>query len=178
VGEIRDFETAETAIRAALTGHLVFSTLHTNDSVGAVARLLDMGIEPYLVASSVLAFAAQRLVRRICPECREDYTPDETERIRAEREFVSAPVERWQRGAGCEACRHTGFKGRSAIFELLGVDESLRDLILTRASTGEIKKLLGSEFLTMRADGVRKINGGVTTVGEVLRVTGMDDNGV
>jgi len=178
VGEIRDYETAETAIRAALTGHLVLSTLHTNDAIGGVARLLDMGVEPYLVASSVLGFAAQRLVRRICRECREVYEPDEATRIRVEREFTSGRVEAWMRGAGCPICHQTGYRGRTAIFELLVTDEKLRELILRRASTGEIKRTVGAYTPTMRADGLRKINEGITTVDEVLRVTEMEDNGL
>ena len=178
VGEIRDYETAETAIRAALTGHLVLSTLHTNDAIGAVARLLDMGVEPYLVASSVLGFAAQRLVRRICRECRVSFEPDEATRIRVEREFTSGKVETWMRGAGCAVCHKTGYRGRTAIFELLVTDEKLRELILRRASTGEIKRTVGAYVPTMRADGLRKINEGITTVDEVRRVTEMEENGV
>jgi len=178
VGEIRDYETAETAIRSALTGHLVLSTLHTNDAMGAVARLLDMGVEPYLIASSVLGFAAQRLVRRICRECKENYEPDEATRIRAEKEFVSGKVEKWVRGAGCGVCHNTGYQGRTAIFELLTMDEVLRELVLRRAAVGEIKKAVGLKLVTMRADGLRRINQGITTVDEVLRVTEMEENGI
>ncbi len=145
VGEIRDFETAETAIRTALTGHLVFSTLHTNDAAGCVTRLLDMGIEPYLAASSLECAIAQRLVRLICPDCR---------------------------GAGCSACRQTGYKGRTAIFEFLHLDDDIRDLILRRASAGEIAKLARSRGMrTLREDGMEKVRQGLTTKEEVMRVT-------
>lgn len=150
VGEVRDFETAETAIRTSLTGHLVFSTLHTNDAAGCITRLLDMGIEPYLVASSLECAVAQRLVRLLCPPCR---------------------------GKGCHGCRQTGYKGRTAIFEFLLLDDEIRSLILKRASAGEIAKLARSKGMrTLRADGMEKVRQGLTSVAEVMRVTEMESS--
>ena len=148
VGEVRDFETAEITIRIALTGHLVFSTLHTNDAAGGVTRLLDMGIEPYLAASSVECFIAQRLVRIICHDCR---------------------------GRGCESCKFTGYKGRTAIYEFLVMDENIKDMVLNRASSDQIKKrALQSGMHTLRMDGLEKIKAGLTTLNEVIRVTQQD----
>ncbi|AKJ64887.1 GspE/PulE family protein [Kiritimatiella glycovorans] len=176
VGEIRDKETAEIAIRAALTGHLVFSTLHTNDSAGAVTRLLDMGIEPFLVASSVEAIVAQRLVRTLCPHCRRPWTG---ERSMLEREGF--PVDRLSdhtiyEAAGCEACLHTGFLGRAGIFEVLPITERVRPLIVDRASAARIKSSAGREGLkSLRHDGWEKVLEGKTTIEEVLRVTEEDE---
>ncbi len=148
LGEVRDFETAETAIRTALTGHLVFSTLHTNDAAGCMTRLLDMGIEPYLAASSLECAIAVRLVRLICPECR---------------------------AKGCPQCRQTGYKGRTGIFEFLVLDEDIRALVLRRASAGEITKMACSKGMrTLREDGMEKVRRGLTTIEEVMRVTEMD----
>lgn len=176
VGEIRDLETAEIAIRAALTGHLVFSTLHTNDSAGAITRLLDMGIEPFLVSSSVEAIIAQRLVRTICEDCREEYRPD-PELLR-EIGFPIAEVAttRFYRGRGCEECRFTGFRGRTGIYEILVVSEALRPLIIERAPSTTIKQMacqLGMR--TLRDDGWVKVRAGRTTVEEVARVTQEDE---
>lgn len=164
VGEVRDFETAELAIRTALTGHLVFSTLHTNDASSGVTRLLDMGIEPYLVASSVETFIAQRLVRLICPECKEE--------IKSDKLKIKGPV---YHGRGCEACKFTGFYGRSAIYEILFIDDSIRDLILAKASAAEIKKkALSLGMKTLRDHGLEEIAKGRTTLEEVLRVTELE----
>jgi len=169
VGEVRDPETAEITIRSALTGHLVFSTLHTNDAAGGVARLLDMGAEPYLVASSVLGFIAQRLVRVVCPACDEPaaLAPDVAEQFG----YADVPAV-LHRGRGCEGCKGTGYQGRTAIYEFLVVDEAVQALILRRASAGEIARAARQEGMrTLRQDGWRKILQGVTTPEEVLRVT-------
>jgi len=172
VGEIRDAETAEIAIRAALTGHLVFSTLHTNDSSGAFTRLIDMGVEPFLVASAVVAVVAQRLVRRLCPECRREAHKD-IESLRA----VGFPDDKMESGrifeaAGCEKCVGTGYRGRSGIFELLQVTEAIESLVIGRRPTHEIRQRAMEEGLTtLRDDGWQKVAEGVTTVDEVVRVS-------
>jgi general secretion pathway protein E len=172
VGEIRDLETAEIAIQASLTGHLVFSTLHTNDAAGAITRLIDMGVEPFLVSSSVIAIMAQRLVRIICPKCREEYAPP-VESLRAL--GLSAgdlPRGKVSRGRGCDHCMGTGYRGRSGIFELLHIDEEIRQLILDRISSNIIKKkAIEKGMLTLRRDGAMKVANGVTTIEEVLRIT-------
>ncbi len=171
VGEARDPETAEITIRSALTGHLVFSTLHTNDAAGGVTRLLDMGIEPFLVASSVLCFIAQRLVRVVCPSCAEEQ-PADPELLR---EFqVTEPLPPFLRiGRGCQQCKNTGYKGRTAIYEFLVVNEPIQQLILKRASSQEIAKAAQQidKMRTLRQDGWQKILKGMTTPQEVLRVT-------
>ncbi len=170
VGEVRDAETAEITIRSALTGHLVFSTLHTNEAAGGVTRLLDMGIEPFLVASSVLCFIAQRLVRVVCGECAEDRVPDPS---LLQQFGVSPPLPPAIRyGRGCPACKGTGYKGRTAIYEFLPIDEPIQRLMLRRASSQEIAQAaLGAGAMrTMRQDGWRKVLKGRTTPEEVLRV--------
>ncbi|MEW5767490.1 MAG: type II secretion system ATPase GspE [bacterium] len=166
VGEIRDLETAEIAIQASLTGHLVFSTLHTNDAAGAVTRLIDMGIEPYLIASSVEGILAQRLVRVICPECKEPYLPDPVSLEETQ------PGKALYRGKGCKQCLSTGYYGRTGIFEFLLIDDEIRKLILSRTPTKIIKEQarnLGMK--TLREDGWEKVAQGRTTIEEVLRVT-------
>ena len=176
VGEIRDKETAEIAIRAALTGHLVFSTLHTNDAPGAITRLIDMGIEPFLIASSLEAIIAQRLVRCLCPACRRPWKvkPDFLDKI-------GFPRERRTEGAiyeaaGCERCRQMGFRGRTAIYEILAVQEAIRTLITARASTSELKTTaLRAGMRTLRTDGWSKVLQGLTTLDEVLRVSEEDE---
>ena len=176
VGEIRDLETAENAIRAALTGHLVFSTLHTNDAAGAVTRLLDMGIEPFLVASSVDGLVAQRLVRRLCKVCRSPRDVKE-----GYLESVGFPTDLLSEGTvyeavGCDECRSTGFKGRTGIYEIILVDDSIRPLIVTRSSSNLIKQqALKNGMRTLRDDGWRKVLEGTTTIEEVLRVTEEDE---
>jgi type II secretion system protein E len=176
VGEIRDLETAEIGIRAALTGHLVFSTLHTNDAAGAVTRLLDMGIEPFLVSSSVEALIAQRLVRTICEACKEEYRPD-AELLRE----VGFPVDKlartkFYRGRGCEECRFTGYKGRMGIYEILVMAENLRPLIIERTSSNTLKQAaIANGMKTLRDDGWHKVMQGITTVEEVARVTQEDE---
>jgi len=169
VGEIRDVETAEIAIQAALTGHLVFSTLHTNDAPSSITRLVDMGIEPFLVASSVIGVVAQRLVRKVCPYCKEPYTPTEEElrELGLEGE-TSSPF--W-RGRGCEQCLGTGYLGRTAIYEILPIDKEIRRLILEGRDSDEIKERARERGMkTLRDDGAIKVKMGITTPEEVLRV--------
>ncbi|MFQ5490833.1 MAG: GspE/PulE family protein, partial [Phycisphaerae bacterium] len=169
VGEIRDLETAETAINASLTGHLVFSTLHTNDAATAATRLLDMGVEPYLVASSVEGVLAQRLVRRICPDCKEEYEPNPDE---IPRDMKLAPGEKFFRGKGCRDCRHTGFRGRLGIFEMLLMNDDLRQMVIEHASATKIMEAAQNQGLKlMRDDGWEKVRKGLTTSEEVNRVT-------
>ena len=170
VGEIRDSETAEIAVQASLTGHLVFSTLHTNDAPGAVTRLADMGVEPYLVASSLEAVLAQRLVRVICPGCAESYRPSEPEAVQAT--FGQAPPPELHRGAGCRECQGTGYRGRTGVFELMHVTEAVRSLVLQRASARQIRRqALADGMASLRQDGWRHVLAGRTSVEEVLRVT-------
>ena len=169
IGEIRDQETAEIAVQASLTGHLVFSTLHTNDAPSAPTRLVDMGIEPYLVASSLEMVVAQRLVRLICPECKQPDTRDEI-RLAAKNMHLPLP-ETYFFGAGCRACRGTGYRGRAGIFELMPVNEPLRALILKNRSASEIRQLtLQHDMSTLHGDGWRLVLHGQTTLEEVLRV--------
>jgi len=171
VGEVRDPETAEITIRSALTGHLVFSTLHTNDAAGGITRLLDMGIEPFLVASSVLCFIAQRLVRVICPSCQGEQPPPPG--LREEFGLTGEVPSLLRYGRGCAACKGTGYKGRTAIYEFLVVTEPIQQLILRRASSHEIAQVAQQtgKMRTLRQDGWQKIQRGLTTPQEVLRVT-------
>jgi general secretion pathway protein E len=174
VGEIRDRETAEIAIQASLTGHLVFSTLHTNDAAGAVTRLLDMGVEAFLVSSSVIAIIAQRLVRVICRECREPYRPDPSliKEIGLDGSSETLFDGSFYRGKGCTACLQTGYRGRSGIYELLVIDDHIRGLIMSGADSNVIRrKAIEQGMTTLFRDGVDKIVKGITTVDEVLRVT-------
>ena len=178
IGEVRDEETARIAIQAALTGHLVFSTLHTNDSAGAVSRMLDIGVEPYLVASSLIAVVAQRLVRVICPECRTTYSPTQ-EDLKLMRELKLTPADLPDglliKGMGCDNCFDTGYTGRTAIYEILGIDDEIRSLCVDRASATAIKRsAMERGLITLRADGIRKVKSGQSTMEEVLRVTQMD----
>jgi len=175
VGEVRDFETAEIAIQASLTGHLVFSTLHTNDAPGAFTRLLDMGVEPYLVASAIEAVVAQRLVRRLCPTCRKPVTPDPA--LLEEIGFPRAAVgQTLYEPAGCERCRKTGFAGRCGIFELLPVTEAVRSLVTGRASASQIRRqALADGMRPLREDGWAKVIDGLTSIEEVLRATEEED---
>jgi type IV pilus assembly protein PilB len=174
VGEIRDLETAETAIRAALTGHLVFTTLHTNDASGALTRLMDMGVEPYMTSSSVLGALAQRLVRTICPKCKESYPAEE--KVIDNLALSKTEDLFFFRGKGCNNCRQTGYKGRNALFEFLVVNDPIRDLILKRAPSTMIKdaarETLGMK--TLWEDGIDKVLKGITTIEEVSRVTGQE----
>jgi type IV pilus assembly protein PilB len=169
VGEIRDRETAEIAIHASLTGHLVFSTLHTNDASGAAVRLIDMGVEPFLLASSLVAVVAQRLVRKICPNCREEQQvlPEVWKRIGQKQGDIKA-----YHGKGCALCLERGYKGRTAIFEVLTVNESIRELISKRASSDEISRAAqGHGMKTLSQSGIEKLKEGITTIDDVLRVT-------
>ena len=172
VGEIRDFETAEIAIHAALTGHLVFSTLHTNDAAGAITRLLDMGVEPYLASSSVIGIMAQRLVRLICPKCKESYTP--TPESLAEVGLKPSNLKEgvlW-RGKSCPFCLNTGYWGRTGIFELLVIDDEIRDMITNKKEANLIKqKAVSKGMTTLQQAGVEKVLSGITTLEEILRVT-------
>ncbi|MEM9420573.1 MAG: ATPase, T2SS/T4P/T4SS family [Planctomycetota bacterium] len=185
VGEIRDRETAELAIQAALTGHMVFSTLHTNDAASAVTRLLDLGIEPYLVSSSLLAVMAQRLVRRVCGECSQPLDAvatqealaslqlDEIDRNQHDaNQFGEYHEGKLFRGKGCPACRDTGYRGRVGLYEYLSVDEELREAIQERAAASALKHIARRHGMrTLRDDGIQKVLGGLTTADEVLRVT-------
>ncbi|HEY3245002.1 MAG TPA: type II secretion system ATPase GspE [Phycisphaerae bacterium] len=169
VGEIRDRETADVAVNAALTGHLVFSTLHTNDSATANTRLLDMGVEPFLVASSIEGVLAQRLIRTVCKECKEAYTPD---RHKMPTDLKLEPGQKLYRGTGCRECRNTGFRGRIGIFELLSMTDDLRELILERASAAKLIECGRKHGLVLlREDGWDKVRQGFTTPEEILRVT-------
>ncbi|MFN3286361.1 MAG: type II secretion system ATPase GspE, partial [bacterium] len=171
VGEIRDRETAEIAVQAALTGHLVLSTLHTNDAPSAFTRLIDMGIEPFLITSSVIGVLAQRLARTICPKCKESYRPPREAVRRLSEELAEEQDLVLYRGAGCEFCRQTGYKGRTGVYELLVVTDRIRERVVRRASANEIRDVARSEgFRTMRDDGIRKVLEGVTTIEEILRV--------
>jgi general secretion pathway protein E len=172
IGEIRDVETAQIAIQSALTGHLVFSTLHTNDSSGALTRLIHMGIEPFLVTSSVIAILAQRLIRVLCDDCKEEYVPSEV----SLRDIGITPEmcegKKIFRGRGCPSCLNTGFKGRTGIFELMILDEPLRDIILESADANTLKnEAVKAGMVTLRQDGASKVLDGVTTIEEVFRVT-------
>ncbi len=175
VGEIRDLETAEIAIQAALTGHLVFSTLHTNDAPGAITRLQDMGCEPYLVASVLEGVLAQRLMRKICAACRVPTAPNPADlhALGIREPLEAAPL---FKGAGCEQCRGTGYRGRTGVYELFVITEEVRGLILRKAPTGEIRRRAAERgMVTLREDGWAKVKVGVTTVEEVLRVTQEED---
>jgi general secretion pathway protein E len=172
VGEIRDLETAEIAIQSALTGHLVFSTLHTNDSASSITRLIDMGIEPFLVTSSVIAILAQRLVRVICPNCREAYEPSEESLRNIGLSLEMIPKRKLYRGKGCESCLQTGYKGRTGIFELMILNEDLQNMILKTSDSNMIKKkAVENGMVVLRGDGARKVLDGITTVEEVFRIT-------
>jgi type II secretory ATPase GspE/PulE/Tfp pilus assembly ATPase PilB-like protein len=174
VGEIRDFETAEIAIRAAMTGHLVFSTLHTNDAVSGITRLLDMGIEPFLLASVVRCFLAQRLVRTICPDCKEE-TGYPVEYLR-EIEVPFPADMKYYHGRGCEHCRQTGYRGRAAIYEICVVNEPLRRLIIRKETGSAMKaRAIKDGMETLRQDGWRRVLLGQTTIEEVVRVTQQDE---
>src|SRR5438477_1763397 len=174
VGEIRDSETAEIAIRAALTGHQVFSTLHTNDSTGAVTRLLDMGVEAFLIASSLEGVLAQRLVRRICPHCKAEALVSTAVRDRLEILGGRRVEGVFYRGNGCDECRNTGYRGRIGIFELLPISPELRELILQKKSNAELKTVAQKTMLTMHQDALQKAAEGITSLEEIIRVSSGD----
>jgi len=171
IGEIRDRETAEIAIHASLTGHLVFSTLHTNDAASAATRLIDMGIEPFLVASSVVAVLAQRLIRKVCPDCKQAYQPDDEELIRlGVVPGKSKPT--FYRGTGCPACTQTGYRGRTGIHELLVLDDEVRRLIGSKSDAAAIRQAAVSRgMVLLKEEAAEKIFAGITTTEEVMRMT-------
>jgi general secretion pathway protein E len=172
IGEIRDRETAEIAIQSSLTGHLVFSTLHTNDAASAVTRLIDMGIEPFLVTSSIIAIIAQRLVRMLCPHCKEVYVPDEESLANLGLDRSVLQNNTFYRKKGCNLCMQTGFRGRTAIFEIMIVDDEIKKLVLKTSDANQINELaLKQGMITLQKDGIDKVLNGVTTTEEVLRVT-------
>ena len=175
IGEVRDIETARMAIQSSLTGHLVFSTLHTNDSAGAVSRLLDLGVEPYLVSSSLIAIIAQRLVRKVCQDCKEHVKPTSHELIELGLGKMDNDSGEFFVGTGCERCFQTGYRGRTGIYEMMLIDSEVQNLIYKRESAGTIKRLaLNAGLKTLRMDGARKVLAGTTTISEVLRVTQAD----
>ena len=176
VGEVRDYETAEITIRVALTGHLVFSTIHTNDAAGGVTRLIDMGVEPFLVASAVECFIAQRLVRVICTKCKHQMKPDKELLEELGVSGLNLSKVKIYEGKGCDACRFTGYKGRTAIYEILEMKDPIRELVLKRSSSDQIKKkALQLGMRTLRQDGWEKIRMGITTPSEVVRVTQQEE---
>lgn len=172
IGEIRDLETAEISIRASLTGHLVLSTLHTNSAVAALTRLADMGVEPFLIASSLSGIVAQRLVRKVCRDCAETVEPTDQEKevFRS----VNREIETVKKGRGCSSCRDTGYRGRVAIQEILVVDDDIRRFIVESRGANEIRQFVNKQgMLFLLDDGVQKVSEGLTTTEEVLRVTAM-----
>jgi general secretion pathway protein E len=177
VGEIRDLETAQIAVQASLTGHLVLATLHTNDAPGAVTRLIDMGIEPYLLASTVNGVLAQRLVRKLCTACRTPYEPDEAERAVFDTAAGASPLlvgdtQRLYRAVGCGACNFSGYRGRTGIYELLTVDGEFRHLVHEGAAESDLgEHAVRRGMVRLRDDGLRWVLDGTTSLDEVLRVT-------
>jgi type IV pilus assembly protein PilB len=172
VGEIRDFETAEIAVKAALTGHLVLSTLHTNDAPSTVNRLMNMGIEPFLVASSVNLICAQRLVRRVCSHCKEPQPMPPPALVQAGFSQADAEQVTPMKGKGCDRCNKTGYKGRVGLYEVMEVTDDLRELVLVGASALELRRRAVEDgMLTLRASGLQKVKEGVTTIEEVARET-------
>ena len=176
VGEIRDFETAEVSIQSALTGHLVFSTLHTNDAPSAITRLRDMGIEPFLITATVEAVLAQRLVRKICTECRTEFEPSDELLMELQLPIAQARQYKFYYGRGCQRCNNSGYKGRCGIYELLEIDDDIRDLVTSNASVDDIKNYARTQGMTtLREAGLKLIFDGVTTIDEVVRETVMED---
>ena len=175
VGEIRDGETAEIAIQASLTGHLVFSTLHTNDAASAVTRLVDMGVEPFLVSSSVNGIMAQRLIRRLCNDCKRPVVPSETELAQlsySRDRFMAETDGHVYEAVGCQECMDTGYRGRTGIHELMVVDDEIRQLIMQNVDSATLKKVaIGKGMQTLRDVGALKVMSGETTISEILRVT-------
>ena len=172
VGEIRDLETGQIAIQSSLTGHMVFSTLHTNDAPSAIARMLDLGLEPYLITATLEGIVAQRLARKICPRCKEEYVPTEDMLLELQLRPEDVQGRTFFRGAGCDFCRKTGYSGRSAIFEIMLLDDELRDLIMKRASTNAIRAAARRRGMrTLRESGLLSIYDGVTTIEEVVAQT-------
>jgi type IV pilus assembly protein PilB len=173
IGEIRDNETADIAVKAALTGHQVLSTLHTNDAAGAIARLDDMGIEPFLIASSCILTCAQRLVRRVCQNCKEEFVPEPELFTKLGIEEMTGTT--FFHGAGCDRCKRRGYSGRAAVIEVLPISEAVRRLVIKRASAAVIKNQAISEGMkTLRMVGIDKAKEGITTLEEILQVTAED----
>jgi len=171
VGEIRDEETARTAIQAALTGHLVFSTLHTNDASSAITRLINMGVESYLISAALNVILAQRLIRRICPRCRQEYEPPRNLRRALDR--IGCEIDTFFKGVGCRHCRNSGYNGRIGIHEIVSVDDRLRDAIVADESVTELRRIaVQNGMVTLSFDGFRKVREGITTIDEVLYVGG------
>lgn len=176
VGEIRDYETAEIAIQSALTGHLVFSTLHTNDAPSAVTRLRDMGVQPFLITATVEGVLAQRLVRKICTECRAEFEPSDDLLMELQLPIQQARQYKFYYGRGCQRCNNSGYKGRIGIYELMTIDDDIRDMISNNASVDEMRNLARSQGMTtLRESGLKLIFDGVTTIDEVVRETVMED---
>jgi type IV pilus assembly protein PilB len=176
VGEIRDLETAQISVQAALTGHLVFSTLHTNDAPSSIARLLDLGLEPFLVTATLEGIVAQRLVRRICLRCREQYEPTEEQLMELNMTLDDVEGRRFSRGRGCDNCNQTGYTGRMALFEIMVVDDEIKDLVMQNASTGILRNEARKRGMrTLRQGGLLSIYDGITTIDEVVRETISED---
>jgi general secretion pathway protein E/type IV pilus assembly protein PilB len=176
IGEIRDAETANIAINASLTGHLVFSTLHTNDAPSAVARLIDIGVQPFLVSSAVRAIVAQRLVRKICPNCKQPYEMSEHEMEMLGIDATQLSESSVSRGGGCDTCKHLGYKGRAGIFEIFLIDDEVRHMVNNKANTVDLRKRAREMGMrTLREDGIRKVLSGMTTAEEVISVSMGDE---
>ena len=177
VGEMRDTETAQIAIQSALTGHLVFSTVHTNSAPATITRLIEMGIEPFLVSSTIIGVLSQRLVRRICKDCKESYHPhpEQLRELGIKEESFHKISNNFYRGKGCNNCRNTGYRGRLGIHELLEMSDSVKNIILENSDANAIKKQgLKEKMVTLRRDGVNKILHGLTTAEEILSITSED----
>jgi general secretion pathway protein E len=171
VGEIRDVETAQIAVQASLTGHLVLSTLHTNTASGAITRLEDMGIEPFLLSSSLVAVLSQRLVRTLCDDCKLEYKPSDDEKALFDSKVVQGKVKQLYRAVGCDKCNHSGYRGRTGIHEMLVVDDKVRELVHNGHGEQAIEKYARKQAPSIRQDGLAKVAAGITTLEEVLRVT-------
>jgi type II secretory ATPase GspE/PulE/Tfp pilus assembly ATPase PilB-like protein len=176
IGEIRDFDTVDIAIKSALTGHLVLSTLHTTTAPGSVVRLMNMGCEPFLISASLIAIVAQRLIRKLCPKCREVYKPSETLCLKLGINTKKTKDVSFYRAKGCSACLNTGYSGRVGICEVLSMTPTIRNLVLKRARENEVKKAARNEGMrTLREDGILKVLAGLTSLEEILRVTVADE---
>jgi len=174
VGEIRDLETAENAIQASLTGHLVLSTLHTNDAPSSITRLIDLGVQPFLINATIIGVIAQRLVRKVCTHCKEEYNLTKDECYILKLDYEKVKNYKVSIGRGCEECRSTGYLGRTGIFEVMEIDEKMREQIHEKASPLTIKKTAQAQGMsTLRENAIKKLLQGITTVDEVIRVTGL-----
>jgi type IV pilus assembly protein PilB len=178
VGEIRDLETAQIAVQAALTGHMVFSTLHTNDAPSTITRLRDMGVEPYLLTATIEGILAQRLVRKICTKCRVQFDPSPAQLMELGLRPEDAKSMKFFYGEGCDHCNNLGFRGRSGLYELIEMDDDLRDMISKGASTDQLRQFCRSRnFTSLRDSGLRALTAGITTIDEVVRETVLEDEG-